>query len=165
MEPRNLVRWDFMKHDPDIQQHDGEGTNSDRSCRSARLCFSFCTVTVERSSIFDQFLPGAFQWSLCWRRCGRWVSLVSSFSVVSVLDLAQTVPFVLVDLTCTFCCMAHGRGSKSSRTDFSVHLMEHWASSSMHRDTRTHSAQPHELVSSVAQDDCYSQYVFLWKCV
>ena len=51
----------FMKHDPDIQQHDGEGTNSDRSCRSARLCFSLCTVTVERSSIFGQLLPSTFQ--------------------------------------------------------------------------------------------------------
>jgi len=37
----------FMKHDPDIQQHDGEGTNLDRSCRSARLCLSLCTVTVK----------------------------------------------------------------------------------------------------------------------
>ena len=45
MESRNLVSGDLMKHDTDIQQHDGEGTNLDRSCRTARLCFSLRTVT------------------------------------------------------------------------------------------------------------------------
>ena len=59
--------------------------------------------------------------------------------------------------------MAQGRGSKSSRIDFSVHLTEHGASSSGHRDTRTHSAQPHELVSSIARDDNYSQIFHFFR--
>ena len=37
---------DLMNHDHDIQQHDGEGTILDQSCRQARLCFSLCTATV-----------------------------------------------------------------------------------------------------------------------
>ena len=51
----------------------------------------------------------------------------------------------------------HGSRRPSSRIDFSVHLMEHWASSSRLRDTRTHSAQPHELVLLFAGSDKCSQ--------
>ena len=49
--------------------------------------------TVERSSIFGQFLPGAFQWSLCCRRCGYCVSLVFVFSpcLVSLVLIWQRI--------------------------------------------------------------------------